>query len=233
MPDILAIAEGGMRSSMEQLNAISNNMANVNTQGYKREIHLNRPFQNYMVGAEPQASAVASSARDFTPATFKFTGSSLHMAIEGDGFFQLQSPQGTFLTRNGQFQISAEGQLVSMEGWPVVMNGANTLQNDNFKLSSDGTITVANQQQSQLSIVNADPHSLDMVGPGLYKAKGVLSPLTQGVHVRQGYLENSNVNSLQEMITLMTVTRHVEASQQMIRAYGDAMDAAISTLGEF
>jgi flagellar basal-body rod protein FlgF len=232
MPDILAIAEAGMRASMEQLNAISNNMANVNTQGYRREIHLNRPFQNYITVAEQQSRAVASSARDFTPGTFRQTGSPLHMAIEGGGFFQLQSPQGIFLTRNGQFQINAEGQLVSLEGWPVVMNGAITLQSENFKLSSDGTIGVGDQQ-SQLSIVNADANSLEIVGPGLYKVSGGLSPLPQGAHVRQGYLENSNVNSLQEMIKLMTVARHIEASQQMIRAYGDAMDTAISTLGEF
>lgn len=233
MPDIMSITEAGMRASMEQLNAVSNNMANVNTQGYKRETPITRPFQSYMTGANPQASATSDRATDFTPGTVKFTGSPLHMAIEGDGFFQLQSPQGTLLTRNGQFQINAEGQLVSLEGWPVILNGALTLQNDNFKLSNDGTINVTNQPQAQLSIVNADSHALDMVGPGLFKAKGVPAPLSQGIHVRQGYLENSNVDALQEMIMLMTVTRHIESSQQMMRAYGDAMDSAITTLGEF
>lgn len=236
MPDILNIAETGMRNSLRQLDAISNNMANINTQGYKREVYLNRGFQAFMpadIAPDGQIDGNSDAARDYSPAPLKFTGSPLNMAIEGEGYFQLQTPQGTVLTRNGQFQIDQHGQLVSAQGWPVVMKGSMAFDRADFKVLGDGTIILSEQNQTQLDIVAADPKSLEMIGPGIFKSNNATSPITNPSYVRQGYLESSNVNSLNEMVKLMTVTRHIESSQQLIRAYDELLDGAINTLGEF
>lgn len=237
MPDILNIAETGMRNSLRQLDAISNNVANINTQGYKREVYLNRGFQSYMPAPSMQNNSnpdeVSRTTRDYSPAPLKFTGSTLNVAIEGEGYFQLQTPQGILLTRNGQFKIDDHGQLVSAQGWPVVLNGNMTFDTTDFKILGDGTVVMSGKNQSQLDIVSADTKSLEMIGPGLFKSQTATAPVTKPSYIRQGYLEASNVNTLNEMVNMMTVTRHVESSQQLIRAYDEVIDSAITTLGQF
>ena len=236
MPDILNIAETGMRNSLRQLESISNNMANMNTQGYKREVYLNRGFQSFMpmgITDNSQTEGTSRTSRDYSSAPLKFTGSPLNLAIEGDGYFQLQTPQGVLLTRNGQFQIDQHGQLVSAQGWPVMMKGNMTFDRADFKVKGDGTIALSGQNQAQLDIVAADAKSLEMAGPGIFKSNGSTSAVEKPSYIRQGYLESSNVNSLDEMVKLMNVTRHLESSQQLIRAYDEVLDSAITTLGEF
>lgn len=254
MPDILGIAEASMRNGMQQLDAISRNVANLNTQGYKREIYLNRGFQNHLTAQNNLASsdistnsvaninaanstdgnptAGAIDARDFSSGPLKFTGSSLNMAIEGKGYFQLQTAHGVVLTRDGQFQINQRGQLVAADGSPVLTKGAIALDNPDFKVLSDGTL-VAGEQRMQLDLVDAEPSSLQMVGPGRYQSN-TIAPVTAGaMQVRQGYIEGSNVDSLTEMVDMMGVVRHVETSQQLMRAYDEIIDNAVSTLGQF
>src|SRR5690606_36474751 len=119
MPEILGVAEVSIRSNMELLNAISRNMANANTQGYKREIYMNQGFGAAMQVAAGTAPPVPAHATDMSAGLWRYTGSPLHLAIEGPGYFQLQSPHGVVLTRNGGFQIDRSGQLTSAQGWPV------------------------------------------------------------------------------------------------------------------
>lgn len=235
MPDILGIAEAGIRNGLHQLDAISNNMANVNTQGYKREVYLNRSFQQYLPSQVEAGdrTKLPTSARDFTPGPLKYTGSTLNVALEGKGFFQLQSPQGLVLTRDGQFQIDQRGQLVSAQGWPVALKGANTFDDPNFKLLADGTVMVGGEKRSQLDLVDADPATLEVIGPGLFRSTGAAPVASESAAVRQGFLEGSNVDSLSEMVKLIGVSRSVEASQQMIRAYDEVLDSAITNLGQF
>lgn len=230
MPDILGIAAAGVQSSLRQLESISNNVAHVNTQGYKREFTVNRPFQAYMAG--PTADQPQPSAYDPSAGPLRFTGSAQNLAIEGHGYFQLQTPGGVLLTRNGQFHIDQQGQLVSAEGWPVVLKSPVAFDDPNFKVLGDGTIVVADQQ-TQLDLVDASPESLRAAGPGLFRAQEARPISETGVNVRQGYLENSNVNSLTEMVDLIRVSRHIQSSQQLMRAYDEIMDSAITQLGEF
>jgi flagellar basal-body rod protein FlgF len=240
MPDILGIAEAGMRSSLRQLDAISNNMANVNTQGYKREIAVQRAFAQHLLGAEPNAPVLSAEAespvggqRDFAAGPLKYTGSGLSAALEGRGFFQVQSPQGVLLTRNGQFRIDDRGQLVNAQGWPVLLQGATTFDDGDFTLRRDGSVVVAGEVRTRLDVVDAEPEQLETVAPDLFRSAAT-APLADGdIHIRQGYLEGSNVDALTEMVKLMGVTRHIEASQQVLRAYDEVLESAITNLGQF
>jgi flagellar basal-body rod protein FlgG len=253
-----------MRNSMQQLDAISRNVANVNTQGYKREIYLNRGFQDYLntsathsasnisgAGATTNAAFAATAdsqsvdtavtprqeAHDFSAGSLKRTGSPLHMAIEGKGYFQLQTPQGIVLTRDGQFKIDARGQLTAADGAAVLMKGgisldSAALDNTEFKVLADGTLS-AGEQQAQFDLVDAPADALQLVGPGRYSANTTTALAPGSYQLRQGYIENSNVDTLTEMTGMMSTVRHIEASQQLMRAYDEIIDNAISTLGQF
>lgn len=233
MPDILGIAEASMRNSMQQLDAVSRNVANVNTQGYKREVYLDRGFQSYLPpsSTNPTESQPAAN-HDFSAGPLKYTGSPLSLAIEGKGYFQLQTAQGVVLTRDGQFQINQNGQLVSADGALVLMKGAASFDNAEIKALADGTL-ISGEQRAQLDLVDADPTSLQLVGPGRYRANSVNAVVPGAIQLRQGYIEGSNVDSLTEMVDMMSLVRRVEASQQLMRAYDEITDSAVSTLGQF
>jgi flagellar basal body rod protein FlgG len=159
------------------------------------------------------------------------------MAIEGKGYFQLQTPQGIVLTRDGQFAIDARGQLTAADGAPVLMRGSLALDSAaldraDFTVLADGTLD-AGEQQAQFDLVDAPVEALRMIGPGRYSANTTTALLPGSYQLRQGYIENSNVDSLTEMTGMMSTVRHIEASQQLMRAYDEIIDNAISTLGQF
>lgn len=235
MPDILAIAEASLRNNLRELDTISRNTANLNTQGYKSEVYLDRGFQSYLADGVAAAAATDGEtvARDLTPGPLKHTGSALSLAIEGQGYFQLDTPQGVLLTRNGQFQIDAQGRLVSGEGWPVLMKNPVTLGSADFTVLGDGTLIAAGDQRAQLDLVNAAAAALQPAGAGRYRAASTTALAAGDFHVRQGYLEQSNVDALTQMTNMMTTLRSAGATQQLLRAYDEIIDNAVSTLGEF
>lgn len=264
MPDIIGIAEASMRSGMLQLDTVSRNVANANTQGYKREIHLNRGFEShfpapingasalgdaiadgqianlnntYPTSSDPSAQGTRAEAYDFSAGALKYTGSPLNIAIEGHGYFQVQTPQGIALTRDGQFKIDQRGRLVAADGAPVLMKGSllldeSTLSNAELKVLPDGTLRIGDQE-AQLDIVDADPAVLQPVGANRYRANATFELPPHTSHLRQGFIEGSNVDTLSEMVEMMGALRHVESSQQVIRAYDGIIESAVSTLGQF
>lgn len=229
MSDILAIAEGAMRSDAARLDTISHNMANVTSQGFKREVFVRSGFDAHL-----QAQTPARAVYDFSPGPLQFTGTPLHFAVEGDAWFQLRTPQGVLLTRNGDFQLDAQGRLVSKQGWPVIMDGDFTFTGSTPTVTRSGEVWSGSERVGRFALVSADPPSLQMAGPGLFR--GASEPVavnTTAVNVRQGYLEGSNVNSLSEMVGVIDAMRHAESSQRLMRAYDEALETAITTLGEF
>src|SRR6187397_1898997 len=100
MSDMLAIAEAALRNSMAAVDSVSRNVAYASTHGYKRELRADIDFAAYM-----DSSAVTHAARDWSAGPMQFTGASVNFTIEGDGWFQLRSPQGTLLTRDGAFRV--------------------------------------------------------------------------------------------------------------------------------
>lgn len=232
MPDILEITEAGMRNQLRQLDTISRNVANINTQSYKREIYLHRGFDSYLSGAGAAGDAGADTSIDFRSGPLRRTGSALNVAIEGNGFFQLQTAQGTVLTRDGQFRIDAQGQLTALDGSPVLTRGNATLD-ENLQVRADGTIIGADHAQVQLDIVEAAPQTLQQIAPGRYTAMSTSAPEPGSYHLRQGFLESSNVDYLKETVDMMGLVRNVQSSQQLLRAYDEMLDSAISTLGQF
>lgn len=229
MPDTFAVAEAAIRHSLATLDRVSNNVANAATPGFKRELRVQPTFDSQLRGEQ---IARSGAARDWSPGALKFTGTPLDFAIEGEGWFQLQSPHGVVLTRNASLQIGSDGRLVSSHGWPVVLDTDAAPPPGQLTLRANDELWVDDFRVGRFQLVSASPDTLHPAGAGVYKSEAV-TPEAATASVRQGYLEASNVNSLHEMVDLIDAVRQAEAAQRMMRAYDEAIETALTTLGEF
>ena len=156
----------------------------------------------------------------------------LHLALEGPGFFVVDAPQGEALTRRGDFRLDNEGRLVTQQGLPVLGDNGPVHLNGTPQISADGSVRVAGEVVAQLRIAQVAAGSpLVPLNGDLYRG----SPLPQGdatARVRQGFLETSNVESVQEIVRLVETMRHFETVQRYVRGYDDMMGKAISELGK-
>ena len=235
-----------MEAQQINLNTIANNLANVNTPGFKRS---KIEFQDLLY-QEPRASGtdsgggnlvptglevgngsrVAATAKVFTQGQLTNTGEKLDIAIQGDGFFEVQRPDGTTgFTRAANFKTNAQGQVVTIDGLPV-LSGFQPIPPGagNIAISEDGQVTVqtpsGNQNFSITLARFANPSGLRSLGGNLYEetaASGtpeVGKPGEQGFgRTIQGYIENSNVNIVEEMVNLIVAQRAYEINSKSIQ----------------
>jgi flagellar basal-body rod protein FlgF len=220
----------GLRAQSQTLELIANNLANVNTTGYRGE----QPrFRSLLAGAwtatmNPINRAIndynvlGGTHLDRSAGNLQTTGNSLDFAIEGDGYFAVQTKAGPLYTRNGNFQVSARGELITAEGDPVLGQQKKPiiLPAGEVAVSADGTISVNGAVVNQVQIVRfSEGTPLDPQGSSYYAAPdGSALPATSA-YVRQGTLESSNVNPVLAMVQLISVQRHAEMMQRALSAY--------------
>ncbi|HHJ13916.1 MAG TPA: flagellar hook basal-body protein [Gammaproteobacteria bacterium] len=244
MANALSITEVGMLNAMEHLNFIAHNMANASTAGFKRDIAVAQPFSDIlargvgdMAGVRLDAQKlVATRFTDHSAGTLSYTGNRLDVAIEGDGFFVLTTPEGPLYTRRGSFTLNAAGQLSTTEGFAVnTLEGDIRLATDQPRIDRQGAVWDGERYMGRLKIVRFDDlNRLEKRGSGLYaggKARE-LSAAEDGIRVRQGYIEASNVNVMSEMVELISTMRQIESSQKVLRGYDEMMDVAIRTISD-
>jgi flagellar basal-body rod protein FlgG len=181
---------------------------------------------------------------DFSQGGMKHTGSPLDVAIDGRGFFEIATPQGTRLTRVGSFTLDGNGQLVTKEGWPVMSAGgagadpaARAIKSTGqapLTITDNGEVFEGENQIAKLSLVDvSDQDTLQKVGNNLYQFKPGASPEVKDVgrpSLKQGYLEASNVNIVQEMTDMIATTRVFESTQKAIHAYDAMADKLVNTV---
>jgi len=241
MSDVLAIAAKSMADDMTRMATISQNLANATTPGYKKDITVSRPFVEYLrsyatAGALPQTFVsslpVPDSVVDYRSGSVRYTNGSLDVAIDGDGFFELQSELGPLYTRQGNFQVDARGRLVSASGIPVA--GDITLTTTQIRIDQQGHVFDDDKPAGQLRIVGFAPiDALQKVGEGLFVASNASAGQPNDSRVRQGYLENSNVVTTSEMVGVIETMRHFEANQKLIQGYDEMLERVIRLLGEY
>ena len=241
-----------MESQQMNLDVISNNLANVNTTGYKES---KLQFQDLLyqttrtAGSEQgagnqlpeslqigQGSVPISTERIFTQGELSQTGGNLDVAIQGNGFFQVQMPDGSLAyTRDGSFKTDAEGRIVTSDGYPV-QGGFQPVPSGttNITISASGAVTYTTasgttNSQVQLARFN-NPGGLDALGHNLYKettASGTAelgNPAQNGFgELQQGYLELSNVSVVQEMVNLIRAQRAYEVNSKAVQAADEMM----------
>jgi flagellar basal-body rod protein FlgF len=236
-----------------ELDVVSNNVANINTTGFKKDGAVFQEFlmpvarANNFQGRDRLFSYVHDRAtfHDFSAGSMQTTGNPLDAAISGKGFFAVQTARGERYTRNGAFQVSATGELVTSEGDRVLGTGGPIrLQpgDHSLTIAADGSITVregananADSPRGKLRLVAfAQEHRLEKDGSSMFSApQGVQQqPAGQDVKVSQGVIEKSNVQSVLEMSRLIEVTRSYTQIATMLQSESDLRKAAIDRLAE-
>jgi flagellar basal-body rod protein FlgF len=233
-----------------QMDAVANNIANINTTGYKANRSL---FQEYLrsgahednfVGRDRRVSYVTEGLdyQDFTSGAFEQTKNPLDVAVDGGGFLAVQTPAGERYTRDGNLQINSQGQLVTAVGNPVLgANGPITFQptDHDVTITQDGTITVvqgngtADTVRGKLRLVSFNnPQGLLKEGANLYATGQATSQPDLRSTIRQGFIEKSNVNALAEMSRMIEVSRAYQQMSTLLQQEGDLHKTAIQQLAD-
>jgi flagellar basal-body rod protein FlgF len=234
-----------------QLDVIANNIANVNTSGFKAdsslfEEYLNTPaHEDNFVGGDRRVSFVQDRGtyRDMSTGPVDQTKNPLDVAIDGSAFLTVQTPAGERYTRDGNLHINAQGQLVTVAGNPVLgASGPIVFQqtDHDINISPDGTITViegsgrADSIRGSLRLVNfADAQKMLKEGLNLYSAGNGGAPQADTKStVRQGYLEKSNVNAVSEMSRMMEVSRAYTSIANLMQQQSELQKTAIQQLAD-
>jgi flagellar basal body rod protein FlgG len=238
-------AAAAMNAQARWQELITQNLAAGAVPGFRKQ---DISFSTVEAGLDSTASTLsglrymipaASAATNFQQGEIRATGSSMDFAIEGPGFFEVQLPDGSrAYTRNGELQLSAQGQLVTNQGFPVLGEGGPIQLDPNnaapVTMSPSGDISQGDQVKGRVRLVEfSQPGSLTPTSGGLFLAN---QPGTQPVtatasSIRQGFLEGSNASPTAEMASLITSMRLFEANQKVLQAQDDRMGRAITDLG--
>ncbi len=231
-------------------NAIAQNLAQSSTPGYKKAILSFEGKANGMIGYEgsfdktlfhESIAATGKGGVDFSTGSIVNTDIHTDFALEGEGFFELRTPDGQYVyTRDGQFQLNDQAQLVSKQGYFVMDDERNPLQlipdGGTITGKPDGSIYQKGQLVGMIGVrSSSDPNSLLRTHGGFLLNQGVeleayhLNP--DKVSIRHGAIEQSNVSNTTEMVNLISVSRAFQINQQVIRGKDELLGKAIQTLG--
>ena len=236
----------GMLAESMRTDVISNNLANVNTAGFKKDVAVTKDFANMLLtrvndGAEaPVIGSIGVGVMVDEVATIqssgmmKTTGNDFDMAIEGKGFFTVETPQGIRYTRNGTFAKNIQGELITQDGYRVLgQNGSIRIQGSKMIVSDDGSVSVDNQRVGKLQLVEfGNEKQLVKEGSSLFALPPgqTGTPATGGV--RQGVLEMSNVNVIGEMVNLISNYRTYEVNGKVVQSHDQLLDKAVNEVGK-
>ena len=244
----LYTATSGMLAQIAKMDVITNNLANASSAGYKGDIASFDLSQ--AVGKQPPGVQLASQFfnnspvlsikynTDFSAGNLQKTDNPLDIALEGSGFFVVQTPNGTRYTRNGNFSRDSQGQLVTSNGFPVLgqKGGPISLNGEEIEITKLGEVFIDGQQVDTLRIADfSQPNVLVKEGNALF---AVTDPTVQenpatNAQVRQGFLENSNVSPVAIMAELIETMRGYETYQKAIHLYDETLGQLNNKVGQF
>lgn len=255
MTAILPVSLQALQNDSAAMDRIGANIANLPTPGYRREMTVQVPildasglsgFASAVESQRAQAQvAVAPAAAESLPGSLRFdtrhgtlktTDAPLDVALLGTGFFEVETDHGPAYTRNGQFHVDARGTLVTSQGQPVSGRGGQiTLAPGPVSIDATGQVIQNARPVGQIKVVELDaPDALQHLGGSLYASSTPARPLAEAqVQVRQGALENSNVDHMTEMVQMAQVMRHFETMTRVVQSYDDMVGTAINKLGSF
>jgi len=257
----LYTASAGMMMQMARQDAIANNLANVNTGGYKRQNAISKEFPQMLISRlgeakynrqavlEPVMPKVIGNVgtgacidaifTDYSEGRLHLTEQPTDIALADNGvtgdtafnpsFFVVNTPAGNRYTRNGEFKLSNEGYLSTNQGYRVLDTDNQPIQIEGeFTVDKQGRIAVNNEEIAQLQVVTfPNPNLMQRIGDNLYNSTEQAAPV-ENPQILQGYVEESNVNAVQEMVTMISCTRAYESLQKMVQAEDELNEVAIN-----
>lgn len=238
MDRLIYTAMTGAKSTLGQQAAVSHNIANATSTGFRTEMHKLRAVEVQTDAARTRAFVVdASVASDFTAGPLQSTGRQYDVAVEGKGWLAVQGPDGReAYTRDGSFELSANGVLQTRSGLPVMGDGGPvTIPPDSeIVIGKDGSISALQNGLvnvvAQLKLVNPPETDLVRGDDGLFRLpQGVAAPVDETVQVAGGYLEGSNVNVVDQMVQMISLARQFEMQTKMLQT-AEANDQAATQL---
>jgi flagellar basal-body rod protein FlgF len=250
MQNTLLVGLSRQMTLERQMDVVANNVANVNTSGFKADRSL---FEEYLRSGAHEDNFASSDRRvsfvqdrgtfhDFAPGNTELTKNPLDVAIDGRGFLVVQTPAGERYTRDGGLQINNQGQLVTTGGNPVLgTSGPIVFQptDHDIAIAADGNITVQegigriDSVRGKLRMVSfADAQKLLKEGSNLYSAGGTAPQADIKSQVRQGFIEKSNVNSVTEMSRMIEITRTYTQISSLLQQQSDLHKSAIEKLAD-
>jgi flagellar basal-body rod protein FlgF len=226
MENTALIALSHQAALRRQMDVVANNFANMNTTGYKSERtmfveHLIPSRDGNGLGGDALAFVRdIATARDFSQGRERETGNPLDLAIEGEGFFAVESPGGERYTRNGRFSVDESGQLITAHGMAVLTSNGGPIYfspaDTDITISRDGVVSTENGEIGRLRIVRFEnPHNLRVVSGGLMSSPDRPEEM-ETVNVMQGVLEGSNVEPILEMVRMIRVQRAYDSARRLI-----------------
>lgn len=251
----LYTSASGMLAGIMHTDTLTNNLANVNTAGYKKDTAVSQEFREMLIyrindgalsgaqfslpaGVTPigylgTGAAVDQIYTSHLQGSMRNTGDPLDVAISGEGFFAVNTANGVRYTRNGAFTLNADQELVTSTGdrvlgtrGPIRLNGTKTMVDEAGNVYSDGALV------DKLRIVTlADQGVLEKQGDSYFRPAGPVQELPARGIVQQGFLEGANVNTVSEMVDLINVFRSYEANQKMIQTQDETLGKAVNEVG--
>lgn len=222
---------------MAEMRAVANNIANLSTTGFRKEGVIFAEHVARLGQGDPSLSMASAEARlvNLAQGGLTRTGGTFDLAIEGEGFFQIDTPEGPRLTRAGAFTPSPEGELVTPEGYRLLdLGGAPVFVPTDagpVAVARDGTVSVGGTPVAQVGLFRpADPAGLIHTGGTRFEARGGMEP-AEGGTVFQGFLEGSNVDPVAEIARMIEVQRAYEMGQGFLDSEDQRIRAVIQTLG--
>lgn len=244
MPYGLYIAAEGAQAQAKRLEVIANNLANVDTAGFKRQLAI---FQARYAEAIEQGETIPGSgsindigggilvsqtSTDFAPGPMEQTGLPTDVALEGEGFFLVQKDTETYLTRAGNFRLTSQGELVTQQGYAVLGEDGNPIvlpqSTQAFEISPSGEIAQGGFRRGLAVVKTDNQDTLERVGENLFRSSGESEPVPPSQRrVLQGFLERSGVRPAMEMIELIEASRLVEANLNLVKAQDQMLSGLV------
>lgn len=219
--------DSGLQSSVQALDSgqkrmeyIAANLANLQAPGFKKLVTFTEVIEQVQQG-RTERKLETNNQIDFTQGHVEHTGNPLDLALDGDGFFALETESGEAYTRNGRFHLDAQGTLLNEDGFLVVWEGApGKLQpvGDEIRVDPTGTVRQGENSLGRLKLVDfADRTALELDGRGTFRAPPLAETLPATAEVRGAALERSNADSIDELVSLIRVQRSFENAAQLLR----------------
>jgi flagellar basal-body rod protein FlgG len=240
------LAAAGALVQQMRLQLLANDVATINTVGYKGETSVFRvPEETQLAAGLPSAEGSQSLSPyappfstmvDFSQGAIHQTGNPLDVALNGEGFFNVQTPDGIQYTRQGSFTLNTDGVLVTQDGHPVLGEGGQiTIEGGNVEIDATGGVYADGDEVGRLQVTAfADNDSLAKTGNGRFVSKdpAAAGNRPENTGVRQGHLESANVNPVKAMTEMIETSRAFEAYQKVIQSADEATEKSINNVGK-
>lgn len=244
MDNALLLSLSNQVVTRRTMEVIANNIANMNTTGFKRESPV---FEEYIVDVDVQEGTTTTSEplsfvrdafamHDMSNGELVTTGNQLDVALDGDGYFVVSTPGGERYTRNGSFGRDDSGRLVNASGHPVLDEGGGEIQlsveETQLTIARDGTISTEQGVRGRLGVVTfQNPQALELEGDSLWVTLQTPEPAADA-RVMQGMVEQSNVQPVVEMVRMIDTMRSYQASTELLNSGEELSRRAVQKLGE-